>query len=58
MSISTPPPGMPGDSGRWKTIRYAIGSNARTVRLCLISLTAGVVPAAAAAVVEAVRHIR
>jgi hypothetical protein len=27
---------------RWRTIRYAIGSNARTVRLCIIILVAGV----------------
>ena len=27
---------------RWRTIRYAIGSNARTARLCIIILVAGV----------------
>jgi hypothetical protein len=27
---------------RWRTIRYAITSNARTVRLCVIMLIAGI----------------
>jgi hypothetical protein len=29
---------------RWDTIRYAIDSNARTVRLCLIVLVASIPP--------------
>jgi hypothetical protein len=28
----------PDPGGRWETIRYAIDSNARTIRLCLILL--------------------
>jgi hypothetical protein len=31
-------------SCRWGTIRYALGSNARTLRLCLILLTASIPP--------------
>ena len=26
----------PSHDGRWETIRYALDSNARTIRLCLI----------------------
>lgn len=47
----------PRDSdGRWETIRYALDSNARTLRYCLISLvpTGGLVTA----LVEVIRHIR
>lgn len=29
-------PEQPGHAGQWETIRYAIDSNARTIRLCLI----------------------
>jgi hypothetical protein len=28
----------PDDDGRWPTIRYALDSNARTIRLCCILL--------------------
>jgi hypothetical protein len=33
------------DAGRWATIRYALDSNGRTVRLCAITLVAGTPPA-------------
>jgi len=33
------------DAGQWATIRYALDSNGRTVRLCAITLVAGVPPA-------------
>jgi hypothetical protein len=34
MRVPTPTP--PRHAGQWETIRYAIDSNARTIRLCLI----------------------
>ena len=46
MSISSPG----GDrqrqdaANRWATIRYALDNNARTVRLCVIMLVAGIPP--------------
>lgn len=33
-------PAQRGPSTRWEVVRFAIGSNARTVRLCLILLAA------------------
>jgi hypothetical protein len=33
------------DAGRWGTIRYALDSTGRTVRLCAITLVAGTPPA-------------
>ena len=32
------------DSECWKTVRYALDSNARTFRLCLILLVVGLAP--------------
>jgi len=43
-------------SSRWATVRYALTSNARTARFCLIWLVMTGGPATA--LVEAVRHIR
>jgi hypothetical protein len=43
-------------STRWEIIRYALGSNARTARLCLIWLVMTGVPITALA--ELIRHIR
>jgi hypothetical protein len=37
-------------SGRWETIRYALDSNARTFRLCLILVVATAAPCVAAVV--------
>lgn len=45
------------DGGRWETIRYALDSNARTFRLCLICLVVVAAPAAAAALAELIRHM-
>ncbi len=33
-----PVPRDKGDRGQWETIRYAIGSTARTVRFCVVLL--------------------
>jgi len=33
------------NAGRWATIRYALDSNSRTVRLCAITLVAAAPPA-------------
>lgn len=40
-------------AGRWETIRYAIGSTARTMRLCLILL----VPSVSAALITFLLHL-
>ena len=56
MSVPAPRPPC-HDGGRWDTIRYALDSNARTLRLCLILLVTIVAPAAAAAVAELIRHM-
>ena len=56
--MSLPAPREPRhDSGRWETIRYALDSNARTLRLCLIWLVAIASPVAAAVVGELIRHM-
>jgi hypothetical protein len=34
--MSVPKSPEPDPDGRWKTIRYALDSNARTIRLCCI----------------------
>jgi len=55
--LSVPAPRRPRQSGgRWETIRYALDSNARTFRLCLILLVTIVAPVAAAVVAELIRH--
>jgi hypothetical protein len=43
--------------GRRETILYALGSNARTFRLCLILLVTIVAPVAAAVIAELIRHM-
>jgi len=43
-------------SSRWATVRYALGSNARTARFCLIWLVMTGGPATA--LVEVLHHIR
>jgi len=40
----------PGRAGKWETIRYALDSNARTIRLCFILVIGSSALAAAAAV--------
>lgn len=37
-------PAADGAASRWQTIRYALDSNARTLRLCLIMIVASVPP--------------
>jgi hypothetical protein len=56
--MSLPSPHEPRhDGGRWETIRYAIDSNARTLRLCLIWAVAIVSPVAATVITLLVRHM-
>ena len=43
--------------GRWETIRYALDSNARTFRLCLIWAVVITSPAVAAAIADLIRHM-
>jgi hypothetical protein len=57
--VSVPGDGAPRQSryaaNRWGTIRYAISSNARTARLCLIMFVAGI-PAVAVAIIAILRR--
>ena len=45
------------DIGRWETIRYALDSNARTFRLCLILFVTTVSPVVAAVGAVLVHHV-
>ena len=40
LNMSVSAPRQPGQGGRWETIRYALDTNPRTLRLCLILLVA------------------
>ena len=42
---------------RWEVVRYALGSNARTFRLCLIFLVMAIGPVVGALLVELIRLI-
>ena len=54
----SPAPREPLHGGRWETIRYALDTNPRTFRLCLILFVAKVVSSGVTAVVaELVRHM-
>ena len=55
--MSVPAPRQPRQGhGRWETIRYALDSNARTLRLCLILLVTTVAPVTVAVVAVLSRH--
>jgi hypothetical protein len=49
LSVRVPKSPEPDPGGRWETIRYALDSNARTIRLCFILLISSSVVAAAVA---------
>jgi hypothetical protein len=55
MNVPSPREPSHGDS-RWATVRYALSSNARTARLCLILLVMTGVPGVLLAVV--LHHVR
>jgi hypothetical protein len=56
--MSLPAPKEPRhDGGRWETIRYALDSNARTLRLCLIRAVAIASPVAATVITMLLRHM-
>jgi hypothetical protein len=56
--MSVPAPRVPRhDGGRWETVRYALDSNARTFRLCLILLVLAISPIAAAVAVVLIHHV-
>jgi hypothetical protein len=55
--MSVPASREPRQGGRWETIRYALDTNPRTFRLCLILLVTAVAPCLAAVVAELVRHL-
>ena len=44
-------------SGRWETIRYACDSNARTIRLCVITLVLVIAPMTAAIITALMEHV-
>jgi hypothetical protein len=56
--MSVPAPRRPRHgNGRWETIRYALDSNARTFRLCLIVLMTAISPVAATVIAVLVHHV-
>jgi hypothetical protein len=56
--LSVPAPRWPRhDGGRWDTVRYALDSNARTFRLCLILLATAVSPVLAAVAAVLIHHM-
>jgi hypothetical protein len=55
--MSVPAPREPHQGGRWETIRYALDTNPRTFRLCLILSVATVTPCLAAVIAEMIRHL-
>ena len=56
--MSVPAPRRPSHAdGRWETIRYALDSNARTFRLCLIFLVTIASPVAAAVAAVLIHHL-
>ena len=55
--MSVPAPRKPHQGGRWETIRYALDTNPRTFRLCLILFVAAVAPCLAAVIAEMIRHM-
>ena len=55
--MSVPAPREPHQGGRWETIRYALDTNPRTFRLCLILSVAAVAPCLAVVITELARHI-
>jgi hypothetical protein len=56
--VSLPAPRLPRHHSGWQeTVRYALDSNARTFRLCLILLVAAVSPVAAAVAAVLIHHV-
>jgi hypothetical protein len=55
--MSVPAPREPGQGSRWETIRYALDTNPRTFRLCLILFVAAVAPCLAVVIAELIRHL-
>lgn len=55
MSVPVSPEPSPG--GRWETIRYALDSNPRTLRLCLIWFVVIVSPVVTTVITLMMRHV-
>ena len=55
MSVPVSPEPSPG--GRWETIRYALDSNPRTLRLCLIWFVVIVSPVVTTVITLLMRHV-
>jgi hypothetical protein len=55
--MSLPEPQDPHDGGRWETIRYALDSNARTIRFCAIWVVLIAAPVAATMITLLIRHV-
>ncbi|HEV3167663.1 MAG TPA: hypothetical protein VGZ22_26900 [Isosphaeraceae bacterium] len=51
-------PPEPPHASRWETIRHAIDSNPRTIRLCAILLVVPVGSGLTATLIELVQHVR
>jgi hypothetical protein len=43
--------------GQWETIRYALDSNARTLRFCFIWTVVIISPTVTAAIADLIRHM-
>lgn len=54
--MSVPAPREPRHGCRWETIRYALDSNARTLRLCVILLVMALSPAVGVAAAAVIQH--
>ena len=54
--MSVPTPREPHEGGRWGTIQYALDTNPRTFRLCLILLVTALGPCLAAIIAALMRH--
>jgi len=50
-------PQEPQPGGRWETVRYALDSNPRTLRLCLIWCVVIVSPAVTTVITLLMRHV-
>jgi hypothetical protein len=55
--MTLPEPQEPRDGGRWATIRYALDSNERTIRLCVICVVLIAAPVAVAVIMLLIRHV-
>ena len=55
--MTVPMVGQSCHGGRWETIRYALESNGRTFRFCLIRAVVIISPAVGVAIADLIRHM-